>query len=337
MVSMADRDLSSLRLLAVAALFGLALPGAAAAQTLADTLRGSLRDAVRAGDLAGALHSFSIFGGVPGISAASYDIGGLDLDSYKVPLAHSFAPFASGWLEGVSPYAELTLSYIHARQNVSLNPASALTTGARVTFDATTALAGIGLDVPVLEPIGGRTVLRPIFLAGYTRVTGDARFSGENAALLTTALQGLLTNVSSDSLMLGGAIALVHDRELGGDITMQASLRYNQIADIGLNASDKALDTTNGFGVGTAALEFKGPTGIEIAGHGLRWIAFANGNWLFGPHRDALGFTSFVELGGGVEIATGTALPLVQGISLRGSGIFGDGITGWSVGLSVSF
>ncbi len=303
----------------------------------AQTLRDALRDVARAGDLGGALHSFSIFGGVPGISAATYDSDGLHLDSYKVPISHSFAPIGSGWLEGLSPYAEFTGGYLHARENVTVADGSFGSTDARMTFDTVTALAGAGLDIPILSALGGRTILRPIVLAGYTRVESNTRFSGANAAGLAAATRGLLTDVSLDSLLLGGAIALVHEREIGGDLSFKAGLRINQIADIGLNASDPALDTTNSFSVATAAIELKGPMGIEIGGLSLRWIAFASGTWMFGQNNDALGFSSFAELGAGIELADPNLIPGVEAISLRGSGLFGDNVTGWSVGLAVSF
>jgi len=321
-----------MRALLPALLLGLA-PGLAAAQSL----RQDLRDVARAGAIGGALHGFSVFGGVPGISAATYDSEGVHLDSSKVPISNTFAAFDSGWLAGTAPYLEFTAGYLHARVNGVVAEPDLGATDARLTSDAFTGLAGVGLDIPVLAALGGRTVLRPILLAGYARIDSNTRFSGPNATSLAQRTQGLITDASLDSLLLGGAIALVHDRALGGGIDLQVGLRFNQLADIGLQATDPALNTTNGFSVTTAAVELKGPTGLDIGGLPLRWIGFAAGTWMFGQGSDALGFSSFAELGAGLELGTTGHLPWVQAISLRGSGLFGDNVTGWSVGLAMSF
>lgn len=309
----------------------------APAMASAQTLRESLADVSRAGDIASALHTFSIFGGVPGISAATYDSGGMHLDSYKVPVAHSFAPVESSWLGGAAPYVEFTGGYIHGRENAIVSDRGYAAAGARVTYDVVTALSGVGLDIPVLEYLGGKTIIRPIFLAGYTRIESDARFSGVAAPVLAQVTRGMLTNVSLDSLLIGGAVAALHERDLGRQMTLQVGLRFNQIADIGLSASDPAFNITNGFSVATASVELKGPTGFEVGSLSVRWIAFASGTWVLGQNSDALGFSRFAELGEGLEFADGQLLPGVSAVSLRGSGIVGDGVTGWSVGVKVSF
>ncbi|MBW6399802.1 hypothetical protein KPL78_18230 [Roseomonas sp. HJA6] len=314
-------------------LFLLVGPRIAAAQTL----REDLLNLGRAGAIGGAMHSFSVFGGVPGISAATYDSDGLHLDSYKVPLSHSFAPIASGWLAGTAPYVELTAGYLHARDDTTVTDAALGSTDARLTFDAITVLAGVGLDIPILEDLGGKTILRPILLAGYAYISSNTRFSGPNASAIATATQGLLTDVSLNSLLLGGAIALTHERSIWGDVTLMLGLRFNQLVDTGLHASDSALNTTNGFSVATAVIELKGPTGIEVAGRALRWITFASGTGMYGRNSDALGFSSFAELGAGLELAGDLLIPGVEAVSLRGSGLFGDNVTGWSVGLAFSF
>ena len=309
----------------------------ASSMASAQTLRGSIANVSRASELAGALHMFSIFGGVPGISAATYDSGGLRLDSYKVPVAHSFTAAEASWLGNAAPYVEFTGGYIHGRENAIVSDRGYSAVGARFTYDAVTALTGFGLDVPVFEALGGTTIIRPIFLAGYTRIESNARLSGAAAPELAQGTRGLLTNASLDSLLIGGAVAVQHERDIGRRMTLQIGLRFNQIADIGLSASDPAFDITNSFGVVTASAEVKGPTGFEFGSLSVRWITFASGTWMIGRNNDALGFSRFAELGGGVEFADDRLVPGVSAISLRGSGIVGDGVNGWSLGVRVSF
>jgi hypothetical protein len=47
-----------------------------------------------------AFQTFSIFGGTPGIAAARY-YSNFDLNSFQLPISHSFAPIDGGFLSGV--------------------------------------------------------------------------------------------------------------------------------------------------------------------------------------------------------------------------------------------
>src|SRR5687767_11084134 len=62
-----------------------------------------------------AFQTFSIFGGTPGIAAARY-YSNFDLNSFQLPISHSFDPIEGGFLSGVGPYAEITLGYLTGSQ-----------------------------------------------------------------------------------------------------------------------------------------------------------------------------------------------------------------------------
>jgi hypothetical protein len=308
----------------------LTMAGAAQAQSLRD----ALRDQARAGDFASAFQALSIFGGTPGISAATYNGSEIDLSSYKLPVSQTFAPFGSGPLASVAPYAELTISYLNARQNAYLGDSPNTPHYANLRFNTFTGLAGVGLDIP----LGSLTVVRPILLAGYARIDSDTHFQGPNAAVFQAATRGILSDVQIDSILLGGGLMLEHTRELGPESSLTANLRYNQITDINYSASDRSLESTNRFSASTVRVEARGPTGLMMLNYPLRWIAFTGGTWMMGRHRNALGFNTFAELGGGIELADRDLLRgVVEGVSLRGSALVGERVTGWSLGLSLSF
>ncbi len=303
--------------------------GAARAQDLRDILR----EQARATDYAAGFQALSIFGGTPGISAATYNGETLDIDSYKLPISHNFAPLQNGMLAGWVPHVELTLSYLRARQNAYLGDGPQTPHYANLSFNSFTALAGAGLDAP----LGERTWLRPVLLGGYSRVESDTDFLGPNGDLYEAASRGILTDVKIDSILLGFAVALVHEREIAPDTHLTTTIRYNRIDDLNYSASDSSLKSNNRFSVVTGSVEVKGPTDVTLFGRSLRWIGYGGGTWLMGRHRNALGFNSFAELGAGIELVDNTLLRGVEGITLRGSALIGGNVTGWSLGLSVTF
>ena len=71
-------------------------------------------------------------------------------------------------------------------------------------------------------------------------------------------------------------------------------------------------------------------------GRDLRWLAFASGTYIPAA-KDAVGFSSFAELGGGIELVERGLVAGVDGLSLRVSAILGDDVHGWSAGLALEF
>jgi hypothetical protein len=69
--------------------------------------------------LGGAFQTFCIFGGTQGIAAARY-YSNFDLNSFQLPISHSFTPIEDGFLSGVAPYAEITLGYLTGSQTFPL-------------------------------------------------------------------------------------------------------------------------------------------------------------------------------------------------------------------------
>jgi hypothetical protein len=295
-------------------------------------LANGFRDAVRAEGIGQSLQGLAVFGGAPDISAARYHGDGQDLDTYKLPFRHSFAPFGEPLLGGAAPYVEMTLGYARATARTPGDVAQ-VDVGLRARFRVLTALAGMGLDFPV----GQNSVVRPIVLGGYSRISTDVRFEGAAAPLFEEITGGILSRIRIDTALVGGALEFEHRRQFRGDLRFTGRLRYSQLRSLAVAASDAAFRVNGSFGVGTGSATLNGPLGMRVAGGDLRWIAFGGGTVLVGEERRALGFGEFAEIGAGLELAAPGTVPGVEGISLRGSGIFGHNVTGWSVGVSLEF
>jgi hypothetical protein len=307
----------------------------AVAQSLEDALRQTLREAAKASKLGNAFQSLSIFGATPGVSTAVFDVDQKEpntdfaLRTAKLPLSHEFAPV----IAGIRPYGELTLGYAHADDKEAFDLVPGEATRINADFDTYSALAGIGATIPIVPHLS----LRPIFLAGYSRITGDARFKGPFAEDLKAASSSLISDLTINTLLLGGALQARSAWRLGESIELVADARYNHFYARNFDASDSVLETADDFGVFNTRAEVDGPTPLTIFGRATRWIGFAGYTYLPGDQKDALGFDSFFELGGGVAIIYPEFVEGISGLSVRASLIVGEDVDGWSAGLSLEF
>jgi hypothetical protein len=276
--------------------------------------------------------TFSVFGGTPGIAAADY-YSKFRLNTFQLPITHTFEPIGGGEFANVAPYVELTLGYLTADQTFPLIPSPTTPTSVKLSFDSWSALAGGGLE----WRLGDSLRLRPIVLAGYAHVGGDATFTGPNSAFFRTAVRGILSDAALNTALVGGALELVYDKTFPCDLTLTARARYNEVAAIVTSATDPSLKQNGSFGVTTASVTLNGPTDWRIATHDVRWLGYAKGTWLPSTNRDLLGFNSFAEIGGGLQLIAPDVVRGVQGGTVRASAIVGPGVTGWVVSAALNF
>ena len=279
-----------------------------------------------------AFQTFSIFGGTPGIAAARY-YSDFDLNSFQLPISHSFDPIEGGFLSGVAPYAEITLGYLTGSQTFPLTSDGNSPTSVKLSFNAWSALAGGGIDVP----LGNGFKIRPIVLAGYSYVGGDAQFYGPNSVQARSQVIGILSDASLNSVLLGGALEVIYETPLRGDMNLRAQARYNELVALVTGASSNALQDSGSFGVANASLTLTGPTGWHIATNAVRWLGYAKGTWLPETNPSLLGFNAYAEVGGGLQIIAPGVVRGVQGATVRASAIAGPGVTGWLVSAALNF
>lgn len=348
------RDAKALLLAAVFSLPGLD----AASQETSDVIVEAVREGFQDGEIAEFFQALSILGVAPGVSGAAYTVddddpefSDLDIKSVKLPIAREFKRNAfcvvnSGGqdrsnyrLESLersrssddfcmTPYAELSLSYLKADQSSTLSDIAT-----DFAFDITTlsALAGVGLVIPLSES----TTFRPILLGGYSRIDSDAEFSGDFAAEFDEGLEGILDNADLNAVLVGGAAELRHRHLFTNKVKLEARLRYNHLVSNVVEASDESLEQTNDFAVVTGYLEGSVPTGLTFFSRDLRALGFGGTNLILTKLGEEIDGEDFIhEIGGGLELS---AAPVLKAIRLRASALFGEDVTGWRAGLAVKF
>lgn len=330
----------------------------AVSQDASDEFVDDIREVFQDEGIAEDFQILTIIGVTPGISGAAYsfedddpDFSDTDIKSVKIPLRRDIERgafcFVSNGEEGLSnyrvvsrlrssspealcatPYAELSLSYLRAEQDIDV---SDIATTIDLDTSTLSALAGLGVGIP----LSAGTTFRPILLAGYSRIESDAAFDGDFAAEFGAGLDGIADNAELDSLLIGGAAELRHERPLPYDATLEGRLRYNHIVSDVFNASDESLEEANDFIVVTGSLEASVPTGWSLFSKDVHALAFGGSNLLLSKLGEKINGEDFIhEIGGGLEIENPGIL---QSLRLRGSVLFGEDVFGWRAGLGVRF
>ncbi len=193
---------------------------------------------------------------------------------------------------------------------------------------------GIGWDFPIIP--SNELKLRPIFNFTLGYITTDVAL-GQS---LLNAGYDLDLNVIDGGTMnaygLGGAIMLdyEHYRE---DYEIDVELRYTLIK---LQSFGGTIDSLKGSTETNAAslwARWRAPTGVTMLQRPLRYVLETSLTSFFGPQRGALGFNNLASVGAGLELDSSAYKIIITRTRLVGRYIFGDNVTGYSLGLAVSF
>ena len=82
---------------------------------------------------------------------------------------------------------------------------------------------------------------------------------------------------------------------------------------------------------------WRAPTGINMLQRPLRYVLETSSTSFFGPQRGALGFNNLASVGVGLELDSSAYPIVITRTRLVARYIFGDNVTGYSLGLAVSF
>jgi hypothetical protein len=206
----------------------------------------------------------------------------------------------------------------------------------RVPFkwNSLSATGGIGWDFPIddLEELR----LRPIFNFTLGHVTTDA-----------TILQTLINNnlgTSFDIVQekrmnaygLGGALMLDYER-YRDDYEIDVELRYTNIQLRTFGSTSSGLKGNAAADTAGVWARWRAPTGMTMLQRPLRYVLETSHTQYFGRQRGALGFDYLTSLGAGIEVDSSAYLDIVSRTRLVLRYIFGNNISGTSLGLAVSF
>jgi hypothetical protein len=303
------------------------------AQTLGD-LREQLRENLRQAHFASALVGMVMLADDLELSGAHYrldDSSSTEIDTFVLPFRKVTRPWGQ---EAPGLYFEGAAGVARADESTAdvyggLLPQ--LATSVRTEWRSIGGLVGAGLD---LEPVEGLHVA-PILDVGLSWLQNRTDYGGPGAAVTAALADGIAFNWDALAFVYGGAVRVDWQADLGGGHRLECAGRYDLRWTDTVQTDDPAQDFAELIQVATARADVTGPLGWELLGATLGWRATVSyRRFLAG---DIFGVEDYVQVGGGVEFATGDSLPVGSGFTITSAAILGDGLAGWSLGVGMMF
>jgi len=265
----------------------------------------------------------------PEITASSLSISGGDAGTTGLSMAAVGGGFT--WSKSFPLYLEGNLAYTR------YDPTFIISDGTEqrqlpVKWNSLAATVGIGWDFPIAREL----TLRPMANFSLGRVTSDLVIAGRLIEGETGREFEFLDNGHIDAVGYGGSLMLDYERyrEMY-EVDVEARLTNIWLESFG-GASDAVEGLVLAQTLGVWA-RWRAPTGLRALDRPVRYVTEFAYSYYFGPNGDMLGFNHLTSLGAGIELDTEALDRIVTRWRLLARYRFGENVTGWSVGLGMSF
>jgi len=201
-----------------------------------------------------------------------------------------------------------------------------------VKWDSLVGTGGLGWDFPIARDL----VLRPILNFSLGRVESEAtvtpalrQLPGAGAAL------EFLSHGEHNAVGLGGSVMLDYER-YGADNEIDAELRYSNIYLKSFHSSSSVQGQSNAQTLSFWS-RYRAPTGALVLERPLRYVLEYAHTRFLGDLEGALGFDYVNSFGLGLELDTSKYDTYITRARFLVRYKTGNNVTGWAVGLAVSF
>lgn len=302
---------------------------AAAAPALAQQgLRLSKDDLQKRANGVLAIMSFSI---VPDITTSALNIGA---GTGSVSGSSEFSMSQLGGGDTISKSVPIYLEGVLAWSRY--DPTFVATQGAEsrtvpTKWNSVSATGGIGWDFKLTDELK----LRPIFNFALGNVTSDLRAASWYVGRQTGKDIDFLDKGSLNAYGLGGSLMLDYEHYRPG-YEVDVELRYS---DLRLQSFDSSTAVQGHATAQSANLwaRYRAPTGFVMLQRPLRYVLELTHSEFLGDQRGILGFDRLTSVGAGLELDSSAYNMIITRTRLVGRYVFGNNVSGFSVGLAVSF
>ncbi|WP_254241788.1 hypothetical protein [Achromobacter pestifer] len=275
-----------------------------------------------------ALMSFSI---VPDITTSSLNIGG---SSGSVTGSSEFAMTQLGGGDTISKSVPIYLEGVLAASRY--DPTFVATQGAEsrsvpTKWNSFSATGGIGWDFKLTDELK----LRPIFNFALGNVTSDLRAASWYVGQQTGKDISFLDKGSLNAYGLGGSLMLDYEHYRPG-YEVDVELRYSDMRLQSFNSSAAVQGHATAQSANLWA-RYRAPTGLVMLQRPLRYVLELTHSEFLGDQRGILGFDRLTSVGAGLELDSSAYDVIITRTRLVGRYVFGSNVSGFSVGLAVSF
>lgn len=206
-----------------------------------------------------------------------------------------------------------------------------------IRWNSVSTTIGIGWSFPITD----RLQFRPILNGSLGYLGSDLAVAGNVLEYLTGVDIKLLDRGQLLAAGLGGAAVLAW-YDYRPDWEFEAELRYSRMQLQSIPGTTDGLTYRAENGAIGLWTRYRWPTGREAFGRPVRYVLEGLHSQFLYDQRGALGFNSLTKLGGGLELdmgrqEIGAAGLYLQRVRLMGRIVFGEDVSGYSVGLGMSF
>jgi len=275
-----------------------------------------------------AIMSFSI---VPDITTSALNIG---TGTGSVSGSSEFSMSQLGGGDTISKSVPIYLEGVLAWSRY--DPTFVATQGAEsrtipTKWNSVSATGGIGWDFKLMDELK----LRPIFNFALGNVTSDLRAASWYVGRQTGKDINFLDKGSLNAYGLGGSLMLDYEHYRPG-YEVDVELRYS---DLRLQSFDSSAAVQGHATAQSANLwaRYRAPTGFVMLQRPLRYVLELTHSEFLGDQRGILGFDRLTSVGAGLELDSSAYNVIITRTRLVGRYVFGNNVSGFSVGLAVSF
>jgi hypothetical protein len=195
-----------------------------------------------------------------------------------------------------------------------------------------TGTVGVGWDFPLMREL----VLRPIANFTLGHVESDASVAARGIQFQTGKEISFLENGRLNAVGLGGSLMLdyEHYRE---NYEIDIEVRYTNIYLQSIPGTSEAVQGSALSQNLNLWSRWRAPIGLTALHRPVRYVLEFTFSHYFGNQDDILGFNNLCSLGGGIELDTSYYTNLFSRVRLMGRYRFGENVSGYSIGLGISF
>ena len=199
-------------------------------------------------------------------------------------------------------------------------------------WNTLTGTVGVGWDFPIAREL----VLRPIANFTLGRMTSDVSAATQLIEKAKGQEIQALENGSLNALGLGLSLMLDYEH-YRQNYEIDVELRFTNMYLQSLPGTSEAIQGSFFSQNLNLWSRWRAPIGLTALHRPVRYVLEFTFSHYFGSQDDTLGINNLCSLGAGLELDTSANLYWTQRIRLMGRYRFGENVTGWSVGLGISF
>ena len=228
------------------------------------------------------------------------------------------------YLEGTAAYARYDPTFLVGNPQVQ-EPI-------HVTWDSVSLGGGVGWDFPLAR--AGWT-LRPIFNFSLGRVSSSGAGDRASLAARSDAESVFLRDGELNALGLGGSIMFDYER-YRPENEIDVELRYSNIQ---LQSFDSSTAVEGRASAQSASLwaRWRAPTRMDLLEQPLRYVLEYAYTRFLGDLEGTLGFDDIHSFGLGLELDASKRDMVVNRTRLLARYRVGNNVSGWALGLALSF